>query len=97
METHQKQQIPVPHHVDTQHRPQALQEMVTDTDTNHPGPQATSKVKTQNTQGQPLYIVVVSLQSQPANTHLQEQDTTLTPYPPVNVNSVTTSSPPLVT
>ena len=37
-ETHQKQQSPVPHQGDTQHRPQAFQEMKTDTDTNHPGP-----------------------------------------------------------
>ena len=37
-----------------------------------------TKVQTQNRQGQPLYNIF-SLQSQPANTHLQEQDTTLTP------------------
>ena len=44
-ETHQTHQIPVPHQGDTQHRPQALQEMETDTDTNHPGPQATPRYK----------------------------------------------------
>ena len=41
-------------------------------------PPWTIKIQTQNTQGQPLYIVVVSLKSQLANTHLQEQDTALT-------------------
>ena len=45
METHQTQQIPVPHQDDTQHRPHALQEMETDMDTNHPGPQATPRYK----------------------------------------------------
>ena len=37
-----------------------------------------TKVQTQNSQGQPLYFIF-SLQSQLANTHLQERDTTLTP------------------
>ena len=78
METHQIQQIPVPDQGDTQHRPQALQEMETDMDTNHPGPQATPTYKHKTDRVSHSTFFIVSLQSQLANTHLQEQDTTLT-------------------
>ena len=89
-ETHQKQRIPVPHQGDTQHRPQASQYMETDTDTNHPGPQATPRYK-HKTARVSLFYFIFSLSNHNLQTHTAKSKTQYSPSDTTHGNTPETT------